>query len=100
MSKALRRGIKAGEKFRKNAEKEISRIKALQDKYVEFVSNQTASPLLGQFVDRVKQKHLQASGDLIWVDQFLAQAKAEVQSKLLGAANDDDAKKKMKSKGK
>jgi hypothetical protein len=100
MSKALRRVIKAGEKFRKNAEKEISRAKALQDKYGALASGETASPLLGQFIERVKQKHLQTTGDLMWADHFLAQAKAEALNEPAEAVGDDGAKKKSKSKDK
>lgn len=77
MSKDRRRAIKAVEKFRKNCEKEIARIGALRRKYDDLRHVQITVPLVGHFVDRLQQKDLMASGDLLWAEQMLSQLRDE-----------------------
>jgi hypothetical protein len=102
MSKEISKVLKLADKFKKNSEKEMERIRAIQEKNAKLTPLADSMPALVQFFDRVKQKELQASGDLIWIDQFLAQLRAEKDAKAAASheAFGKDGEKKKKSKSK
>ena len=67
MAKSRQRSLKIIEKFRKNAEKEKERARRLIDKCDK--ADDANRPALAELVDRLKQKELQASGDIVWAEQ-------------------------------
>lgn len=95
MSKDGRRLLKTAEKFRKNAQKEMQQTRKLAQKLEGLAREGAAAPLLTQLSERLQQKELQASGEVVWSEQFLAQSEAAI------AADRGAAKAgKAKSKGK
>lgn len=75
MSKQGQRLLKAAERFRKNAEKELAKVRKLLEKGEKLDAQ---DELAARLVERLKQKELQANGECVWVDQFLTQARAEL----------------------
>jgi hypothetical protein len=73
MSKDRQRAARVVEKFRKISEKEIERTRSLQQKSGKLADLSEGSPAIAQFVERLKQKELQASGDLVYAEQLLEQ---------------------------
>ena len=107
MSKGASRLLKAAEKFRKNAEKEMEHIRDLQEKSQRLAPIAASTPLVAQLLDRVKQKQSQSSGDLIWIDQYLGQLRAEATARPSAETAGDkpesdgkDAERKKKPKAK
>ena len=78
MSKDRQRALRAVEKFRKNAAKELERARALQDKSKRLTSLKDTTPAIAQFFDRLQQKALQASGELVWADQLVDQIRVSM----------------------
>ena len=72
-----RRAIRAAEKLRKICAKEVERLGALREKYDDLRHAGANAPLIGQLVDRLQQKELMASGDLVWAEQLLEQMRVE-----------------------
>ena len=94
--------LKVAEKFRRNAEKEMERVRALLAKSQRFAPMAESTPLVSQLLERLKQKELQSSGDLVWIDQYLGQARAQADAASDAAkpeaAGKHDEKKTSKSK--
>ena len=76
MSKQHRRLLKAAEKFRKNVEKELERVKSLQKKSEKLKAQDEPSTAVDRLFERFRQKELQASGEIAWADQLLAELRA------------------------
>ena len=74
MAKSRQRSLKIIEKFRKNAEKEKERTRRLIDKCDK--ADEAEKPALAELVDRLKQKELQASGEIVWAQQQIERARA------------------------
>jgi hypothetical protein len=103
MSSDTSKILKAAEKFKKNSEKELERVRALLEKNQRLTSMAASIPLLTQLLDRVKQKELQSTGDLIWIEQYMEQLRAETGAKAEPATSDaagKDGEKKKKTKSK
>ena len=88
MAKSRQRSLKIIDKFRKNAEKEKDRARSLIEKCGQA---DPAAPVLGELAERLKQKELQASGEIVWAEQQIEMARAAMKS-------EDKAAKKAKSK--
>ena len=78
MSKERKRAIKLAERFRKSAEKEADRVRALKEKCNRLEMHGDDGALFGQLIERLNQKDLQANGDLIWADGFVEQLRSAV----------------------
>ncbi len=76
MAKDKQKFLKAIEKFRKNSEKEIDRVRSLQKKAGKMQGFAETSPSARQFLDRLTQKELQLSGEIAWADGLAKEAKA------------------------
>ena len=74
MAKAGQRSLKIIEKFRKNAEKDRDRARSLIDKCSG--DDPAAAPVLAELAERLKQKELQASGEIVWAEQQIELARA------------------------
>ena len=75
MAKAHQRSLKIVERFRKNAEKEKERARSLIDKCGGV--DASAAPVIAELTERLKQKELQASGDIVWAEQQIEIARAQ-----------------------
>ena len=73
MAKHRLRSIKIVEKFLKNAEKEKARARGL----IEKCESAERTPLLMEVSERLKQKELQSSGDMLWAEQQIELAREE-----------------------
>ncbi|MFT4095975.1 MAG: hypothetical protein QM651_02560 [Rhodoblastus sp.] len=89
MARATQRSLKIIEKFRKNAEKDKDRARSLIEKCGAM--DAVAAPVIGELAERLKQKELQASGEIVWAEQ---------QIEIARAAKKSDAKAGKKVKGK
>ena len=76
MAKHHRRLLKAVEKFGKNAAKELDRVKALQKKSGALTQKEPSSAV-DRFFERLRQKELQASGEIAWADQLLIELRTD-----------------------
>lgn len=76
MSKKQQRLVKAIEKYRKSADKELERAREILKKISDVDADDPSRPAVDKLVDRLKQKELQASGDGMWADEFLEQQRA------------------------
>ena len=96
MSKKQERLIKAIEKYGKNADKELERAREIINKMGNVDADDPLRPAVDKLVERLKQKELQASGDGMWADEFVAQQRAA-----LSATSEKKAKKaKLDNKAK
>lgn len=68
MAKDKQKILKAVQKFRKNSEKEIERVRNLQKKGEKLRPLAEKSSALRQFLDRLTQKELQLSGEIAWAE--------------------------------
>ncbi|MDE2361191.1 MAG: hypothetical protein KGM42_00825 [Hyphomicrobiales bacterium] len=71
MSKQHKHLSKVVEKFRRNAEKELDRVTSLAKKAEKLKSGSEPSSGADRFFERLRQKELQASGEIAWAGQFL-----------------------------
>ena len=76
MDKQDRRVLKAVEKFRKNAAKDLNRVKALHKKSGELATQKEPSTALDRLFERLRQKELQTTGEIDWADQLLVELHA------------------------
>ena len=97
MSKKQMRLIKAIEKYRKNADKELERARDILKKIGEVDTGDPARPAVDKLADRLRQKELQASGDGMWADEFLAQQRIALDSNVGKKAKKSKPEKKSKS---
>ncbi|HMN70515.1 MAG TPA: hypothetical protein PKA55_01465 [Rhodoblastus sp.] len=91
MAKTRQRTIRIIEKFRRNAEKDKDRARGLIEKC--SAADASIAPVLGELAERLKQKELQASGEIVWAGQQIELARAARKA-------EEKAGKKNKSKGK
>ena len=98
MSTDRRRAIKAVEKFRKNSEKEIERARSLQTRAKKLSPLRETSPAVAKLFDRLQQKALQASGDLVWADQMIQEIDATMAKAKTGEKTDKKTPKKTDKK--
>ena len=73
MAKHQKQLLKAIGKFKENAEKELGRAKKLHKRSEELVAKQESTSASDRFLERLRQKELQASGEIAWADQILAE---------------------------
>jgi hypothetical protein len=73
MTRENRRAIKAAEKLRKICARDLQRLGALREKYDDLRHAGEGAPLARQLFERLQQKELMASGDLVWVEQMIEQ---------------------------
>ena len=76
MSKDEQRLLKAVGKFRKNAERERERVVSLERKSEKLKTRREPSSAVDRFFERLRQKELQANGEIAWADQVLSELDA------------------------
>lgn len=74
MAGKRRRSVKIIEKFRKSAEKDKERARSLIEKCAS-ANDGGGAEVLAELADRLKQKELLASGDIVWAEQQIELAR-------------------------
>ncbi|MDE2362002.1 MAG: hypothetical protein KGM42_04925 [Hyphomicrobiales bacterium] len=92
MSKDSKRLAKAVDKFKKNAEKELDRARSLVRKTEPLKGGEQPSSAADRLRERLRQKELQASGEVAWAEQLLSELAAPGSKK-------DKSKKSAASEG-